>query len=508
LARTCQAFQEPALNFLWREQDTLVNVLKCLPSHLWEEAVKISSPYTTRTFRITGAILPADWDVALAYAFRVQELRLHWSQFDDTVSSRVIAVDVLETISSQLPRDHLFPNLKKLWFQLSEEAGSYINIFLGPKIIDADIYLPSNSHTLLNLPLRYPELRRLVFCGTGNPSTYGALSKIALSLNRIEALRLPKLDRVALEHVSRLPSLQSLRLDAPALPDLGPPTPFYSFVEAHSPSFSALRDLDFESTTIEFAIEFLQLLSNCCLVSFHVGTAEPATKSTTRQFYAALASHLSHSTLQTLYVLFEGNSVMPTSLEDTPVNYVIDGFILAKLFCFVNLTNVELAHPVGFDIDDTTAWDIARAWPRVRVLSLTGGTDLRHPSCPRMSLLGLKAFANHCPQLVFLAIAFDASTVPSFHDSPGTISQSYLTELNVDIAPINDPLAVATFMSALFPSLTEIGTHKDWIWDAPEYETDSDDEEDLAGYNQFVTWKMVEEMLRIIKQEKLGLDAS
>ncbi|KAJ7819222.1 hypothetical protein B0H14DRAFT_3738066 [Mycena olivaceomarginata] len=34
-ART--SFQGPALDFLWREQETLVNVRKCLPAHLWEK---------------------------------------------------------------------------------------------------------------------------------------------------------------------------------------------------------------------------------------------------------------------------------------------------------------------------------------------------------------------------------------------------------------------------------------------------------------------------------------
>jgi hypothetical protein len=36
LARTCKRFQGPALDFLWRTQATLANLLKCLPSHLWE----------------------------------------------------------------------------------------------------------------------------------------------------------------------------------------------------------------------------------------------------------------------------------------------------------------------------------------------------------------------------------------------------------------------------------------------------------------------------------------
>ncbi|KAJ7801543.1 hypothetical protein B0H14DRAFT_2386265, partial [Mycena olivaceomarginata] len=34
LVRTCKHFRGPALNFLWCEQETLANLLRCLSSHL------------------------------------------------------------------------------------------------------------------------------------------------------------------------------------------------------------------------------------------------------------------------------------------------------------------------------------------------------------------------------------------------------------------------------------------------------------------------------------------
>ncbi|KAF8216631.1 hypothetical protein K438DRAFT_1559450 [Mycena galopus ATCC 62051] len=43
LARTCKSFRDPALDFLWCEQDTITNLLKCLPSHLWKEEARDSS---------------------------------------------------------------------------------------------------------------------------------------------------------------------------------------------------------------------------------------------------------------------------------------------------------------------------------------------------------------------------------------------------------------------------------------------------------------------------------
>jgi hypothetical protein len=40
LALTCQAFRDPALAILWRQMTSLVPLIKCFPSDLWEERVE------------------------------------------------------------------------------------------------------------------------------------------------------------------------------------------------------------------------------------------------------------------------------------------------------------------------------------------------------------------------------------------------------------------------------------------------------------------------------------
>ncbi|KAF7356449.1 hypothetical protein MVEN_00978000 [Mycena venus] len=52
--------EDPALDHLWCEQDTLTNLLKCLPSHLWEEDIVSPTFPERRVFRITGAIQNPD----------------------------------------------------------------------------------------------------------------------------------------------------------------------------------------------------------------------------------------------------------------------------------------------------------------------------------------------------------------------------------------------------------------------------------------------------------------
>jgi hypothetical protein len=40
-AITCRAFQDPALDVLWRVQMSLAPLIKCLPADLWEETIEV-----------------------------------------------------------------------------------------------------------------------------------------------------------------------------------------------------------------------------------------------------------------------------------------------------------------------------------------------------------------------------------------------------------------------------------------------------------------------------------
>ncbi|KAF8124654.1 hypothetical protein K438DRAFT_1892945 [Mycena galopus ATCC 62051] len=62
LARTCKTFRGPALDFLWREQENLVNVLRLLPSHVCREreGQPLLGELPDRILQITGPICPAD----------------------------------------------------------------------------------------------------------------------------------------------------------------------------------------------------------------------------------------------------------------------------------------------------------------------------------------------------------------------------------------------------------------------------------------------------------------
>ncbi|KAJ7226752.1 hypothetical protein GGX14DRAFT_555340 [Mycena pura] len=180
-----------------------------------------------------------------------------------------------------------------------------------------------------------------------------------------------------------------------------------------------------------------------------------------------MAAHLSPSTVHSVMVHDSHEEFLKGSLAD----YVVNSSVLAPLLCFANLTTISLCPPAGFDIDDTTAWDLARTWPKLECLMLKPSVDWRHRFPPiHMTLHGLRAFAEHCKRLEELTIHVNATEVPPLDDSTTRVSPDIcvLNFFNVGASPISDPPAVARFLFALFPDLLDLETSVD--------DTDWDDE--------------------------------
>ncbi|KAK7035704.1 hypothetical protein R3P38DRAFT_2908703 [Favolaschia claudopus] len=427
LARTCKSLQDSALNVLWREQYTLDNLLRCLPSHLCEVG---------KIRKLSG----------LHHVF-------------------VCDASVFDKISTELPCDFLCPNATRLRFRASQlSVIPLARFFLGPKIVDVDLHLTIGcDETLLDLPIQYPTLQYLSL--TSFHLTCATSSKIVSSLRQITHLSIDSLDKAAFEHLSRLDTLKSLCLIYPCFEDTGlscgpllfPPT---------SPAFPALQKLYLDDVTPEFAIEVISVLSHRQLQSLHIGTDPFLSKTAAHRLYSALANHLSHTSLLNLRIGTPSDYTDSHSFKASVAEYMVDGPTLAVLFPFQNLTELRLQAPLGFLIDNSTAWDMARAWPHLRRLHLAAkaGAPCHNPH-GIMSLHALTAFARYCPELTSLTLTtFDARTL-LIADSMHTVSQSSLEFLDVGTSPLRDSLAVALFLHAVFPKLDRITIFDEWMWD-------------------------------------------
>ncbi|KAJ6563244.1 hypothetical protein B0H10DRAFT_1119642 [Mycena sp. CBHHK59/15] len=102
LARTCTTFLGPALDLLWREQFTIVNILKCIPDDLLD----IEHPAGEKPkVYLLRPIVETDWERARMYTHRVKVFSSN-EPFDLS--------EVFEAFDLFLDGDCRLPNLEQI----------------------------------------------------------------------------------------------------------------------------------------------------------------------------------------------------------------------------------------------------------------------------------------------------------------------------------------------------------------------------------------------------------
>ncbi|KAJ7353568.1 hypothetical protein DFH08DRAFT_934427 [Mycena albidolilacea] len=447
LARTSTLFLDPALNVLWRHQGTLVNLLRCMPSDVWDIT---ETRYEDEDDDVPGdvkidlrrPITLVDWERFRFYSHRVKSFhpdQKHWLE----------TPKVYETLDLCFPEQPIFPNLRALdWWPHADGSFDYIRLFLSPRISNLHMTAECIPHpsTLPLLSSKCPSLKNISISMAPGP----ALSKFVRGLHHLETLVVTDLNTAALSHIARLPGLLYLWLmSSSPVPSFRP--------SAGSLPFPALQRLEYES--IEHAPRLLELMAKCSLVELTIiargFNTTPPPNTIAQQFYSALATYCSHSSLRKINVQRNGHAW--TINADQHSIYLVKGDILHPLFSFSNLVNVSLSHPVGVDLDDTVVRKMATAWPQIESLLLP--PERSHRITPRATLEGIYAFAQHCPRLRSLHLVFDASIVPELKSKgEKTVCQRALRYLDVSYSPVGKPRPVAKFLSAIFPHLHTIST--------------------------------------------------
>ncbi|KAJ7212644.1 hypothetical protein GGX14DRAFT_564395 [Mycena pura] len=452
LSRTSTIFLDPALDVLWRSQDSLIHLLRCMPDDLLE--IPVVPPDPERRYshgrcppappiRLRRPILPTDWERPLFYMRRVK----FFSMGRPTRYS-----DVLDAFGPCLPTPYIFPNLEKLWW--NEPPFTHLSFFLTLRLTNIHLSSVNTELSVIsNYVLQCPGLKTVHLSlkagGVYNPAARSIwpFSSIVRGLMHIEDLHVPEVDSTAMEHLAQLPRLKSLGFSYQGA--LEEPQPFEQSVR-----FPALFRLSVPLVAV--ATTLLRFFWQTPLETLIIHNTErnPMTKTAAWDFYSTLAAHCSHTSL--LQILNGGQTQLPG--EPTPEQIVansVGGDILQPLFSFPNLHKVQLRHPVGFDLDDATILDMARSWPRITSLSLVASTTSHMPS--RVTLEGLYAFAQHCPRLYELTITFDATLAPRTLPSDETrTNQLCLKCLNLGYSPVGDPGPVAEFLFSIFPHLWAI----------------------------------------------------
>ncbi|KAJ7495524.1 hypothetical protein FB451DRAFT_1121975 [Mycena latifolia] len=446
LARACRAFHDPALSALWYHQRSLLHILQCMPNDIWSTS---PTEFNIDSLDLVRPIMPADWERPMVYLHRIKSLVC----LNDA--------HIYGSLRMSFPRDFFCPNLQALtWSADSDEAFPEIFMFLAPRIRQINLalgfYNPDMTHLSL-LPVlgrKYPHLTHVRIGGNTWGGTYDqhllrCIADFVRNLTCLEVLSLPMLDRETFQHIAQLPSLSSLLLRDAAgfIPDPRSST---------EPGFTGLRSLQIDTISPQFMTAFLRRMTSTPLSSFDV-TLDPLPDTPyLPDVYAALETHCSHSALRSIDI----SCVNGDNRDHGDIHvHTITGPILRHLFRFTNLTEVCLAPSTGFDLDDGTVIEMARAWPSIERLELVAPAYRADLPNQRVTLAALPVFALHCPHLEFLHILLDASVVPDTAGTPHT--QEALIGMDVGYSTVSNASSVTVFLAAVFPKLSDIRTDHD-----------------------------------------------
>ncbi|KAJ7613396.1 hypothetical protein FB45DRAFT_842767 [Roridomyces roridus] len=455
LARTCRAFQNPALDVLWNSQFTILNVIRCMPEDIWEwtdeELDEDDEDEEVSPIALKRPVFPEDWERPLYYARRVR----HFALGDEHVPSA--CYDILRV---SLPAEHLFPKIEtlQLYTTQSHVFPNY-PLFLGPRLTTLHLGVcQSVVHLtmLLDLATQCPRLQEVTIrCSELEPSPQlQAFSFVAIHLKELRSLNVPCLDGPSLDHLSGLASLEFMALVRQPVFDI-PSVPARIQAEDCHVHGEMMMNISLSDTRAvsEVLSRFQARSVRMLIIELPRDTRAAVFLECCSVVVAQCRGH-PPSSLTIRCETFP--KIMHTA--DQIAVYKVPVALLSPLFIFENLTSVYLAAPVGFDLDDDSVASLARAWPRIHYLSLVSSMSKNVPS--RATLLALLSFAKHCPFLSSLTLSLDAKVVPTIASGPDTPrpQQRALSSLVVCDSPIDSPLAVAVFLSSLFPRLRNVSS--------------------------------------------------
>ncbi|KAJ6520532.1 hypothetical protein C8R45DRAFT_62927 [Mycena sanguinolenta] len=476
LARTCTSFSGPALHHLWACATLSKILISCMPSDLWaDDVTEGPGPLAKKKHEIRQlrAIRESDWVRVKFYGHLVKHLSYgpdrpdHWS-----LSS------VFPALSASFP-DGLFPNLQTLRWHPSKDDFHFIHLFLRPTITKISLRASSDADSFSTVATKCPRLIdvSVSLAGYDNSESEPLISEFVRSLQCVQKISAPSLDQKALEHISRLTTLDKLTLFY--LPKVWTPI-------RQGLTFSTLQQLTLICPEIGTTTEFLGWCSQVPLVDFSVYFRDLVARNEIDSFFAAVSTAFLRFSLTKLSIHYERDDAEGTD----PDIHLISFQSLRHIFSFVNLTELTITSLLGFDLDNDAMAAVARAWPQIVTLRLA----VCFPGhIPRATLPCLHSFAQHCPQLRRLTVALDARVVPiSFPDiDPRTrVVQRTLATLHVEHSPLVNPFHAARFLTVIFPNLAVIRTQREF--DANDTEEELEHGEAIQLHRM---WKAVEWLL-------------
>ncbi|PVF99454.1 hypothetical protein CPB86DRAFT_285825 [Serendipita vermifera] len=418
LARVCRAWEEVALDALWREIPTVEPLFGLFPPSC------MSGAHRHESVQFTRPLVPSDWIRFRHYSCRVYRISLldtRWTRW--TVDFKAFL-----SLSHFHPGGPILPNLQHWSWDTHRGAGDIVGgmCFLSSSVTSVEVTLGHTTSPdtlfgfLYNLPMRSPHLQSLSLCYNdrewpdwGLEATMTALQSIFNHLPHLTRLCLPFFMDTP-PFITRLGCIPGLRELVINCPDklIG------AFVDddsdegidliAGAPSTDTLFE-DLTSVTLQSTMSscfrFLRRFDsknilNMFLTVLHLRSSSQLTECV--QLVAVQCPHLRSFHIQ--YTPAQHDMSFDTSY-----------FPLSILKVCSELEELSIGHPRVAPWTDEELLEAIRCWPRLRILRLNPRPS-RAVSDSKLTLKTLWNLVKWCRVLEVVRFYVDTSIIPNLNE--------------------------------------------------------------------------------------------
>ncbi|KAF6751739.1 hypothetical protein DFP72DRAFT_1172138 [Ephemerocybe angulata] len=501
LARTCTQFHGPAVDVLWRTQQTIVPLIMCLPS----DAYTVNKVRKNNTvLALTRNLHPEDFIRVHHYAYRIKALgRTTFAGYKDISKTPALSGHVLPILLARNPiPGPLLHNLSYAFIKDDQAHGYAVlpRLILSPALEALDVLVGTEGEVALtawsNLRLLFEErsvdLKRVAVYmrparlgpgllqtpGQPTPPATGNIwqpefAQALLSFQNMTSLDIGEIywNPTTASFLSTLKSLQVLRVSVslePGTDEKDALTDAASLITTQ-PHFPALTRLMLLTPSLQSPICRLvltSLKSNTLLHSLSVYETSSSTvelqtfleetftpnPDTTPHATGAPFHNLHHLHIERNPALGPGpKTAFPLLLDSHP--FILGPYTLTPLHPLTSLRSLTLSPARTVLMDNTTLHDLSRAFPHLEALHLQEPTT---ESAPTITLLGLLHLLSGCPRLSALTLRLDARETPPFLDCKGFRAHTHPIALNFQSSPMANASQLAQFLILYIPALEKL----------------------------------------------------
>lgn len=484
LARTCKAFNEPAMDVLWNELDSFLPLIGLFPAYIMKKARR-------PTLGLAKMPVDADWKDVLSYADRVSKIT-----YDE--STRDVPITIFPVFEGRSPRQWILPNLTHLVWKCDTPAGlDRGKTFLNPGLQSLTLEVGhkfSNLTDFLALLSARTRLNNFSLVSLGQlPEDFSRVMAQQDLLEKVSIVAPGSLDAKVGKWVSELPELRSLKLDLTGQgkgsvegffdeisPGSGSSTPL-SEDSRDSGVFSELDYTEVKKTTafsrsgdagrgacpqlrqLHLTGQAGNIVTFLKRLAGHIHTLElaiedPPEEQDWQDLCAVICDKLSGS-LKSLRIV----SAVPLKQMELPRSSgrfqdpTSRRLPLSHFTSLPELAEFEIDLPESVVFDNSDIAHLATICPAIEVLKLC--PQARWPANlapPSVTLEGIAPLTAGCERLHTLELALTARAGSDQILNASSVSSGSLNRLQVGHSHLKDSLQVAILLSHLAPHLDNL----------------------------------------------------